>query len=193
MTINTAIALPTGEQANPNKVVDIPGGDKQTDVEIGLLYDRKIGNRLTLSSGVSYTIQFADHIDTRIPFREASKSSPDFENDVARDLGDIAKVETALKYSFAGLNIGGGYSFQYKSADKYDGSEFAAERYDFLAKDSAQQMHSAQFSIGADTITLFKAKKFFAPMGIDLTYTNIFAGKNVVSNSLTTLSFKMFF
>jgi len=192
-TLNMSISLPTGKAADPNKLVDITGGDGQTDLELGVLHDFKLTGPLTLTLAAHYRLQFSDHIDTRVPERRSSRISPDVENNIARDLGDIGKIEAALSFSFVGVTLAAGYGLQYKNADKYTGQAYASERYEWLAKDSVQNMQSLQLFMGYDTVSLYKQKKFFAPMGVGLNHTRILAGKNVVSSPLTTFNFKLFF
>lgn len=192
LSLGVEVTLPTGEEENPNKVVDVPGGDGQTDVGVNVSHDLILG-KFTLASSLAYTLQLNDTVERRVPFTGLSKLSPDADSNIKRDLGDIFQASLGGKYALYGVTLGSAYSFQYKQGDTYEGSVYDEKRYDYLAKDSVQNMHAALFSIGYDTIGLFKAKEFPVPLSLTLTHTRVFAGKNVVNDPFTTLDFSLFF
>lgn len=185
--------LPTGEQANPNKIVDIQAGDGQTDIGVAIAHDLRITPALEFSTNIEYINQLPDTDEKRVPYTMLSKLSPDKDNLIDRDLGDIIHVQAALQYAKNGFNAGVGYSFQYKGADVYEGTKFEAERYTWIGRETQQRMQAYQASLGYDTITLFKQKKFPAPMRASLTYIAPFEGKNVTSNPTAAFNLSLFF
>lgn len=192
VTLGAEVTLPTGEEENPNKVIDVPGGDGQTDIGLNIAHDLILG-KFVLASSLGYTVQFSDTVEKRIPFNGLSKLSPDSDNNVKRDLGDIFQASLGAKYGFSGVTLGTAYSLQYKQADTYKGSKYEQSRYDYLAQDSVQNMQAALFSVGYDTIGLYRAKKFPVPLSLNLTHTRVLSGKNVVKDPFTTLDFSLFF
>lgn len=193
LTLSLDISLPTGKQADVNKVVDISGGDGQTDVGFGLAHDLQVLNILTLSYAAAYTFQFADHTAKRIPTKSTSSLSPDIDDNTWRDLGDNFLIHLATKFHYQGFHFDTAYSFQYKERDVYAGNKYEKERYEWSSKDTRQNMHTIQVSLGYDTITLYKKKQFAAPLSVTLNHTRVVAGKNVVNDPLTSLDFSMFF
>jgi hypothetical protein len=185
--------LPTGQQADPNKVIDIQAGDGQTDVGIGFAHDYRITPALDFTTNVEYMAQLGDSETKRIPYSFTTRLSPDVDDNVDRDLGDIMHVQFALQFAKNGLNAAAGYSLQYKARDEYTGTKYAAERYDWLGRETQQRMQAFQASLGYDTITLFKQEKFPAPLRAALTYIAPFEGKNVTSNPTTTFDLSLFF
>lgn len=193
VTLSGGLTLPTGKPMVADKLVNIAGGDGQTDISLGVNHDFLIGKYLTLSSGLAYTVQFADTVERRIPEQAKSLIGRETDSNISRNLGDILGANFASTFNYRGAAVGVGYSFQYKGVDTYEGNAYDAQRYDWLAKDSQQRMHALLAKIGYDTITLYQEGKFIAPIGISLTHTRILAGKNVVQNPLTTLDISMFF
>lgn len=193
LTLTGAIVLPTGKELDPNKIVDVPGGDGQTDIVVGLNHDFYFAKYFTFSSGLSYTAQLSDTVERRVPIQRKSTVSKDRDNNIDRNLGDITTAQMASNVNYRGYSFGMGYTFSYKSGDKYTGDIYEQTRYDWLGKDSVQNMQALTAKIGYDTITLFKEGKFIAPLAISLTHTRVLDGKNMVNDPLTVLDFNMFF
>lgn len=185
--------LPTGQQADPNMIVDIQAGDGQTDLGMGVAHDFKLSPALEFSTYFEYVNQLPDKDEKRIPFTVASKLSPDVDNDVDRDLGDMVHAQAAVQYSKNGFNAGVGYSFQYKQPDKYEGTKYEGIRYQWIGRETQQRMQAVQASLGYDTLTLFRAKKFAVPLRASLSHIQIFEGKNIVANPMTSFDLSVFF
>ena len=81
--------LPTGQQADPNKVIDIQAGDGQLDVGIGFAHDFRITPALDFTMNFEYMAQLADTDEKRVPYSFTSKLSPDIDTNINRDLGDM--------------------------------------------------------------------------------------------------------
>ena len=193
LTIQGDITAPTGKDHDVNEVVDVASGDDQWDIGLGVNHDLLLTDRLTISTGASYTRQLSDKNPERVPFLSTSKVTPYVDLNTERDLGDIAMATVAASYHYEGWSIGTGYTMQYKGEDTYDGSAYPKEWYDNLEKDTRQNMHTVQLTAGYDTITLFKKKKFAAPLKFSINHTRVISGKNVVDDPATTLDFALFF
>lgn len=185
--------LPTGQQADPNKIVDIQAGDGQTDIGVGLAHDFRLTPAFDLTLNFEYVNQLPDTDEKRVPYTILSKLSPDVDTNIDRDLGDMVHLQAAAQYAKNGLNAAVGYSFQYKQPDSYEGTKFAAYRYEFLGRETQMRMQAVQAMVGYDTITLFKQKKFPAPLRASLTYIAPFEGKNVTKNPMTAFDLSLFF
>ena len=192
-TLISALTLPTGKEANVDKVIDIGGGDGQTDLELGFAHDFYANKYITLTGAISHTLQFAGTTEKRIPFTHTSSLTPDVDRSTYRDLGDISKAEVGAAWNYHGINLGAGYAIQYKQGDEYSGDQFEASRYALIEKDTVQNMQTLQVTAGYDTISLFRAGKFFAPMKVSIGHSRVLEGKNIVSSPMTTIDFSMFF
>jgi len=193
LTLSGEITLPTGETSILDRVVNVPGGDGQTDLGASVTHDFKFANYFTFTSNLAYTVQLADTVDRRIPEQYKSAASGDIDTNTSRNLGDVVSLTVAPSVNYRGASLAVGYSFNYKQADTYSGSLYASERYGWLAKNSQQTMNAFMGKVGYDTITLYREGKFPLPALISLTHTQIMSGKNVVNNPLTTLDISMFF
>ena len=80
-----------------------------------------------------------------------------------------------------------------RQRDVYSGTQFEQQRYHWLGEETKQKMHAAMASLGYNTISLFKQKKFPIPLGFSLTHTQVFAGENVVNDGLTAFDMSIFF
>jgi hypothetical protein len=67
LTLSGEITLPTGETSILDRVVNVPGGDGQTDLGASVTHDFKFANYFTFTSNLAYTVQLADTVDRRIP------------------------------------------------------------------------------------------------------------------------------
>lgn len=193
VVLGAEVTLPTGRKEDIDKVVDLPGGDGQTDLGVSLNYDFNLNESFTISQMFSYTVQLADTEEKRVPFYRESKLTPYKDSNVKRDLGDISFYQIALKTAYKGVNFGAGYSFQYKDEDTYSGSKYQATWYENISKDSVQRMQSLTATLGYDTIGLFKKGVFPVPLALSLTHSRTFEGKNVVKDPLTVFDLAVFF
>lgn len=62
-----SVTLPTGRELDINRVADVPTGDGQIDVGVGLHYDYFLTNSITLSSLSQLTWELSDIVERRIP------------------------------------------------------------------------------------------------------------------------------
>jgi len=192
LTFQADVTLPTGKPLDKDKLVSIASGDGQTDVGFSAYYDYSLNEPTTISISAGYTAQLKDSLALRVPERETSKITPDTDYRVSRDLGDLVFIQSNILYSH-NYTLSAGYTFQYKEEDSFSGNAFESERYKWLSKDTRQNMHSLLVSVGYETVTAFKAKRFPAPLTISLNHARILSGKNVVKDPLTSLDFSLFF
>lgn len=193
LALQAEVTLATGKRADINKAVDIPSGDEQTDLGASIIYNLNVYGPFSVISQIGYTRQMPDTVAMRIPEKGDSKLSRDTDFQTERKLGDSYLGHAGLVLNQHGFTFGLGYSFQYKHADKYGGSKFSRERYQFLEKKTEQRMHAVQAQASYDTIALFRQKKFPVPLRVGVNFSRVVSGKNVVSDPLVALEFSMFF
>ena len=176
MVLQGSVVLPTGEVEDINKALDIPTGDGQTDIGIGVVHDFNATNDLTFTSSLEYTHQTKDNVEARVPEVSDSKVTNDIDSSVKRKLGDIVKGQLSVQYNvFKGITLGSGYTYQFKNKDIYRGSKFSQERYEWmsnLGQAPEQSMQSLLIQADFSTIPLFKEKKFPVPLKLTLTLVN---------------------
>jgi hypothetical protein len=188
------ITAPTGEKTNTNNLIDLPSGDGQWDVGVGAFNEWAFARDFTLVSSLVYTRQLKDKKAMRVPEKIDSTITPDVDNEVTFNLGDIVSTQQGVKYSFlGGFEANAAYGFQYKEGDKYSGLAFASERYTWMENNTEQNMQTAQLGLGYSTLQLYRAGKFKAPLGANLNHTIVLDGKNVIKDPLTSFEFFIFF
>lgn len=194
IAIMPELTLPTGEPADIDKLVDVPSGDGQTDVALGVVADFKMIKNFTFTVAAKYTVQMSDKQALRVREKEDTKLTPDIDQSVDRDLGDIFEASVGANYAVTDwANLVGAVNFGYKEADKFSGSKFEKRRYDWMSIDTEQSLTS--FQVGADfhTLRLYQQGKFAAPLKTSLNYSGTLSGKNTGSDALYSLNLSLFF
>jgi hypothetical protein len=187
------LVVPTGRTADVNKVVDVAPGDGQFDTGVSAVADWAIAPRFTMTTSAGYTYQWGSAKAKRIPRSADESISPDVET-VWEKFGDVMGTSLGGKYKPNDLTtVGLGYSLQYKQADEYGGSAYAAERYGYLAKDTWQSMQAVQASLGFTTVPLYRAGVFPVPADLGLTYGRVLSGRNVNDVSLVFAELAAYF
>lgn len=194
ISLTNSLVLPTGEEADIDKVVDVGAGDGQFDVEAGVNVDFNMTSRITVSARASYTWQIEDTTAKRIPENADSTVTSDVDYQVKRDLGDIIYTSIGAGYLMdSGIQLRGQYSFQYKEGDVYSGDKYESYRYDWMGQKTSQRLHAAQFGIGYSTIPAFKRKEFAVPLELNVTLGTPLAGKNVTNDTTIAAEIAVFF
>ncbi len=194
VALQSELTLPTGDTADIDKLVDVPTGDGQTDVALGFVTDLRLVDSLTISTSIKYTAQLSDKQALRVPEKVDTKLTPDVDQTVERDLGDIFEASLGAKYSLTDwFNIVSAVNFSYKERDSFSGAKFDSERYNWMAINTEQNLTSFQAGLEFHTLTLFKKGKFKAPLKTTLNYSDTLRGKNAGSDKLYSLDLSLFF
>jgi hypothetical protein len=195
VAIKPEVTFPTGKRPNANRAVDLPTGDGQWDLGVGVAYERELlpSFKAVVSSG--YTAQMPDQLERRIPKSATDSLSGDKEL-VSRDLGDQIIGMGGVNYTFqkVGINLGTAYSYQTLLKTAYSGTLFESERYRFLENEAPSQMlQSLVFSTGFSTVEFYKQKKFFYPFQVNMAYSVPIAGRNVTKQNVLASELVLFF
>lgn len=194
VAVSPRLVLPTGRTADVNKLVDISSGDGQVDVGVAAVGEYRPSGKLSFFSGVGYTYQVPNRKAARVPTAPNETLTPDVDGSTYENLGDIMGVAGGARYQLGRLwTVGTAYSFQYKEPDKYDGSSFAPERYQYMSIDTEQTMHAAQVSVAFSTVPLFASKQFELPLETSLNYTRVLGGLNVNHFDLVSVELASYF
>jgi hypothetical protein len=188
------VVLPTGEEKNINKAIDVAAGDGQLDLGFGAVYELNISPKLVAYGRTHYTFQLADQVAYRVPEESDSQLSKDIDPQVERDLGNIFYQSLGVSYQMTNLfKLKSQYTYQFKQKDEYNGSKYSAERYSWITPDSEQTIHSIHAGVSFSTISLFRAKKFPVPLEFNFTMGKAFSGFNVVTATTYVAEFAMYF
>jgi len=194
VALQSELTLPTGQTADIDKLVDVPTGDGQTDIALGFVTDLRLIDDLTITTAMKYTAQLSDTQALRVPEKMDTKLTPDIDQTVERDLGDIFEASLTAKYTVTDwFNVQSAMNFSYKERDQFSGSKFDAERYNWMAINTEQNLTSYQVGVEFHTLTLFQKGKFAAPLKTSLNYSDTIRGKNAGSDKLYSLDLSLFF
>jgi hypothetical protein len=194
LSLKNEVTLPTGKATPSNKALDVPSGDGQFDLGMGVVVDYLATDRLVITADGGLIAQLPHTAEKRVPERSDSSLTPDIDSSTKVDLGDQFYSNLTFKYQLIeGLTAHAIYGFQYKERDDYSGDLYDNYRYAWLGQDSEQRMHSARIGIGYSTLPLFRAKKFAVPLEAKINHTRVIDGKNVTKDPLTSLEMVMYF
>jgi hypothetical protein len=193
LTVQGDVTLPTGEDQDINKAVDVASGDGQTDLGAGVFYDYVVNSNLSFGTNAFYTVQLGDTNEERIPIQSNSKASPDIDRETDRKLGNIWGATLGSRLENDKFSFDLAYSYQYKQRDEYSGTKYTAERYFWLAEETEQYMHSAMVTLGFSTVNMYRSGSFPVPMAVLLNHTRVLDGRNVVNNPLTSMTLSVYF
>jgi hypothetical protein len=198
LAVKTTVLLPTGQEADPDRALDVPLGEGRWGLGAGAVFDQKLpfnkDTRWNLNGGA--TMLLPGKVERRLPYSETDPLSED-KTTVLRKTGAILGAGTALAHEFprAGLTLGAGYNLAYMTGTSYErGSEYAAYRYDLLDRlRPSQTLHSVVLSAGFSSVDWYKAKKFFYPFQANLSLSHPIAGRNVATADVLAGELVLFF
>ncbi len=194
LSMTNILTLPTGEEKDIDKLIDVPLGDGQVDAEIGFGLGYKINSTFNAYLGANYNYQFQDKTSERIPEKSDSKLTPDIDPNVERKLGNQFKTQFSLGANLSDkFSLLSGYVFQHKQADKFSGSKFSSTRYKWLSNESEQSLSSIILAAKFSTVNMYKSGSFIVPMQVGLSYGMALAGKNTSKDNTTTFDLSLFF
>lgn len=195
LSLKNEFTVPTGRKPDVNKAVDVPTGDGQYDVGLGLSYDRQLLPFLRANAFGNYIAQLPSRLERRLPVKNDDVISNDREM-LKRDLGDVSSVGTSLTVEspFSVVSFGAGYSFQYINATSYSRGNYPEFRYRLLeAEMPYQALHSMTGVLGFSTVELFKRGMFKVPLQANVAYSKPVSGRNVTTNDVWAAELVMFF
>ncbi|AUN97456.1 hypothetical protein C0V70_04895 [Bacteriovorax stolpii] len=192
--INTGFVAPTGRQDNPDILQDIAFGDGQWDAffEFGVGYT--FGGKLSDFSFDQWnraTYQFPYNADVRLPSSSAFPVTSTKGNAHVK-LGNKGQTNFQGNYRISddwGTSLT--YSLEYKEKDDYRSSNTVSDS--ILEEGTERISHTGRFSLGYTTLNLFKQKRFFLPLSLNLAVQSIFAGKNTPKYERADFQIRMFF
>jgi hypothetical protein len=195
MAGSLGMRFPTGEEDDPDSLVDFPFGDGVFAILLRLHGDYLISNlwnrpppvapgaiRLgapgdfQLNLTFRYNISLPDRPERRVPSDVNNPITTNKER-VSRDMGDRFEAEFGLRYQlFQDFSVSGWYRFVDEQQDEINGTKGFA--YSVLEKESAVREHVFFAGATYSTTRLYLAKEFPFPMTVTVGFRDRFAGKN---------------
>jgi hypothetical protein len=182
---------PTGEEDDPDSLVDYPLGSG-TYAPLFWLHQDYIGlKKLLLSTTLKYEWYLPDRNYLRVPDSVDQPLTNNKER-VDRDIGDYFEFQLNGSYEFLeGLSLWGRYTYGYKWRDSFSGDK--GFDYDSLEAETGQISHEYRIGLAYSTVPLFMANKFPLPIEAFVGYRSRFAGENVLKTDYINLGFTLYF
>ena len=189
--INMGVVAPTGRKDNPDILQDIAFGDGQWDAFYEWGGGVNFTNRFSLDNWTRLTYQFPYDAIVRTP---DSKTFPITANSGNANikLGNKALTNLALNYSLSEQWTSSLiYSFEYVEPTIFKTSNSITDS--ILRAETEKLTHTYRLNLGYSTIALYQKKKFFMPLGLNIAFQSIFAGKNVPKYNRADFEIRLFF
>ncbi len=189
--VSAGAVAPTGRKDNPDILQDIAIGDGQWDLfaEAGL--GIKFNERWSFDQWNRLTYQMPSTQTVRLP------DSSSFT--ITSNKGEV-KIKLGNKYAtnFQGnFNISDEwassltYTLEYVGPTDYKSSKLASDK--ILERDTEQTGHTGKLAFYFSTVSLFKKKKFIAPLTLSVSGQSVFFGKNTPRYERVDMELRLFF
>ena len=184
------IRFPTGQEDDPDNLVDYGFGGGNYDLFLGFQNDYLGFKNLALNGSIRYTNQLPDKTTLRTP-EDINQPLTANKERVDRDQGDVLEMEFSAIYSFpAGFGLNATYAALFKAQDSVKG---AGGHIDSLEDETDQVGHTFLVGASYNTITRFQQKKALVPYQISLSYWDRFDGRNMNKASYYSVKGALFF
>jgi hypothetical protein len=191
LAVTGGVRFPTGEEDDPDSLVDYPFG---TGTWGGLfrLHQDYVGTKnLLLSANLKYDWYLPDSNYLRVPDDVDQPLTTNKER-VDRDIGDFFELELNGSYEFLeGLSFFLKYKYGYKWKDSVSGDEGFA--YDSLEAETNQKAQEYTVGLEYSTLPMYMANKFPIPIRAFAGYRSRFDGENVLKSDYINLGLTVFF
>lgn len=194
VAIAPKIVIPTGREADVDKVVDLAPGSGLWSAGVSAVTDYSATSKVTLTGSAGYSYQIEGEKSVRVPRSGNETISPDVDRHVIKKPGDSVSTSAAAKYKITDLiSTGAGYTLAYKNADSYRGSAYSPERYSYLERDTWQNMQAGLISLSGSTVPLYKKGKFALPLDTTFSISRVFEGRNVSQITMAIFELAAYF
>lgn len=185
------VVAPTGREDNPDILQDINFGDGQWD----LFYEVGGGYRpyslMSLDAFLRYTYQFPYRRTIRLPDSEEFPITSR-KGEAKIDLGDKILVNSQANFHLSDeWTTSLIYLYEFKGKDEYQSAHAEADA--ILEKETKIKSHTLRFNVNFSTVSLFKKKKFIAPIDVNIAIQSIVGGTNTPKYERVDLELRLFF
>jgi len=184
----------TTHKANIRNLLDSNSGDNQWDLAFELATEYLPTKDFIFGVGTRYTIQLPNNQDKAL-LRDGQTGLPNLTvpgtiQNVRRNLGDQLETEIGASYQYNRFIVSTDYENLFKTSDSY--SVPTGYRKDNLESETDALQHRYALGLKYTTLAAFVAKKASIPFEAKLTYSDIFAGRNVTKAAYARLDLIFF-
>jgi opacity protein-like surface antigen len=186
------LSLPTGPKDNPDDLMDM-GGFGLLSLSNEVLSTYKFGKSWDFNArgGIKYVLP--DQVEKRVP-RDNGDMLPDSDRKerVTRYTSPTGLAGASANYKFnREWSTGLGYEFSAKERDRIDGKQSGA--YAVLENETNSVAHRSRAELSYSTVQAYLDKSSLIPTTFSLEISDIFAGQNVPRQTLTELTWLLFY
>lgn len=185
------VTAPTGREDNVDILQDINFGDGQWDI----FYEAGGGYRpwsiLSIDAFFRYTLQLPYKRNVRLPDSEEFPITSR-KGEAEINLGDKFLVNTQGNFHWNDeWTTSLIYIYEVKGEDDYQSAYSDADA--ILEKETKFKSHTLRFNLNFSTVSLFKKKKFIAPIDLNAAVQSIIGGTNTPKYERLDLELRLFF
>lgn len=191
---DSVLIVPAGKKADVDDFIPLRMNEEQYSLRQGITAAYRPTDGLGVLASTYYHKRFPFQKTRRIPLNEVSPLSSDLDPNTRIQYGDTYGLGLQINYAFSDTwMVYGGRGMEFKDRDSISGNRYASSRYEYLEKDTQQQLTLNYLGFAVNTISAFLAQKFIIPVDLNLQYAFSSAGKNTFANELIALNMMVFY
>lgn len=191
---DSIFVVPAGESSDTRDFIDLRINEEQYSLREVLTGKMRLTPSSTVLLSGYYHKRFPFQKSRRIPMNAVSPLSADIDPNTRTRYGDAFGTSAQFNYAVSdAFQLYTGTSIERRERDNVSGDRFQSSRYDFLEKNTSQELRLHYVGMSLNTIQAFLAQRFIIPMDLNLQYGVSSAGKNTAANDLLALNLMVFY
>lgn len=191
---DSSIVIPAGEKSGPSDFLYLRLNEEQFSYRQALTTSFAVTPKTSLLSGAYYHKRFPFSKARRIPRNEKNPLSPEIDSHTRMQYGDTYGLSTQLAHNFSdSWMVYVGQSLELKNQDRVSGKKYESQRYNYLEKNTGQNLKISYLGFAWNSIQSFLSHKFLIPMDVNLQYAYTGGGKNTFNNQAVALNVMVFY
>lgn len=186
------LSLPTGPKDNPDDLEDMGGfGLLSMTNEVVSTYRYRKSWNFNARGGLKYV--FPDQVDKRVPSNNADTLPDQSQKErVTRETSPTTILGTSAAYKISREWASAvGYEYNNKSRDRIRGNKGGS--YAVLEDYTDSTLHRSRLELSYSTVQAYLDKTAMVPTTFSLEVSDVFAGKNIPRQTLTELTWMLFY
>lgn len=194
LTSDSFVVVPAGKKSDEDDFIYMRINEEQYSFKQALTASYQPNYSFNFLASTFFHKRFAFEKKRRIPVNNVSPLSKDIDSETRIQYGDTVGGSLQLNFSMNDtFTFYAGRSYEAKARDKIEGNTFSSERYDFIEKNTTQNIQLNYLGVAVNTIQAFLAKKFLIPVDVNLQYSYPTGGANTFDNKIIAMNMMVFY
>ena len=194
LSSDSSIVVPSGYRSGPRDLIYLRINEEQFSGRQSVTTNYRFTSRNDFLVSSYYHKRFPFEKARRVPRNGVSPVSPEIDNDTRTQYGDSYGVSAQVNHVFSDAILAyAGQSFEIRNRDQVSGKKYEQNRYDYLEKNSAQNLAIVYGGMALNSIQKFLSGKFLIPMDLNLQYSRTLAGRNAFVSEAVTMNLLVFY